>query len=201
MESKDYLKDITEIKDLMNRSSRFISLSGLSGILAGVYAIIGGLIIHSIISRTPEGYASISGVHLRHCSVILSAVAILSIITGIILTTKKAEKHGSKIWDSTSRRLILNFLIPLLTGGAYILIILGTIGHGQIASLMLIFYGLALINASKYSLGGIRYLGLTEVFFGLLCALLPSYGIWFWLTGFGVLHIVYGSVMYFKYEK
>ena len=62
---------------------------------------------------------------------------------------------------------------------------------------MLIFYGMALVNASKYTLGNVRYLGLAEIVLGLLCAALPGYGFWFWVIGFGVLHIVYGSLIYF----
>ncbi|WP_242202398.1 hypothetical protein [Aestuariivivens insulae] len=201
MEPKDYLKDISEIKDLMNKSSRFISLSGLSGILAGIYAIIGAAIAYYIVDNSVRGYLILDGTIFKICVFILFMVALLSIITGIALTTKKAKKHGAKIWDSTSRRLVINFLIPLVAGGLYLLIILGQQKYGQTAALMLIFYGLALINASKYSIGDIRYLGVIEILLGLICALFPGYGFWLWVLGFGVMHIVYGTVMHFKYDR
>lgn len=201
MDSKDYLNDISEIKNLMNKSSRFISLSGLSGILAGIYAIIGAAIAYYVVTNSVRGYLILDGVVFRTCVGILVAIAVLSIGTAIFLTTKKAKKNGEKVWDSTSKRLIINFLIPLVTGGAYILIILNQERYGQTAALMLIFYGLALVNASKYSIGDIRYLGYTEIVLGLICAIIPGFGFWLWVLGFGVMHIVYGTLMYFKYDR
>lgn len=201
MSDKDYLKDISEIKNLMNKSSRFISLSGLSGILAGVYALIGAAIAYYIVANSVRSYLILDGNVFKICATILIMVAVLSIGTGIFLTTKKAKKNGEKIWDNSSKRLVINFLIPLIVGGLYILIILNQERYGHTAALMLIFYGLALINASKYSIGDIRYLGFTEIILGLICALMPSYGFWFWVIGFGFMHIIYGSIMHFKYDR
>lgn len=200
MSTQDYLKDISEIKNLMNKSSRFISLSGLSGILAGVYALIGAAAAYYIVTSSARGYLILDGTIFYICAAILLAVAALSVLTGIYLTTKKAKKNGEKIWDSSSKRLILNFLIPLAVGGIYILTILGQQKYGQTGALMLIFYGLALVNASKYSIGDIRYLGFTEIVLGLIAAWLPGYGFWLWVLGFGVMHIIYGAIMHFKYD-
>ncbi|AUS05867.1 hypothetical protein [Pseudotamlana carrageenivorans] len=201
MESKDYLKNINEIKDLMNKSSRFISLSGLSGIMAGIYALIGGAIAYWLVDNSGSDYLILDGRIFTLAMLDLFLIAFLSIITGIYLTTKKAKRNGAKIWDTTSKRLIINFIIPLLAGGFYILIILGQGKYGHTGALMLIFYGLALINASKYSFGNIRYLGYTEIILGLIAALLPGYGFWLWILGFGVAHIIYGTWMHFKYDK
>ncbi|MBQ0769126.1 MAG: hypothetical protein KBT58_07525 [Bizionia sp.] len=201
MEPKDYLKDISEIKNLMNKSSRFISLSGLSGILAGIYALIGAAIAYYIVTNSTRGYLILDGTIFKISVGILIAIAVLSIVTAIYLTTKKAKKVGESIWDSSSKRLIINFLIPLVSGGAYILIILDQQRYGQTAALMLIFYGLALINASKYSIGDIRYLGITQLILGLICALFPGYGFWLWVIGFGFMHIIYGTIMHFKYDS
>ncbi|MFS4482107.1 hypothetical protein ACKGJY_03760 [Hyunsoonleella sp. 2307UL5-6] len=200
MESKDYLKDISEIKNMMNKSSRFISLSGLSGILAGIYALIGAAIVYWLVTDYSYGVLKLDGWVFDTCILILCMVAVLSIGTGILLTTKKAKKHGAKIWDNTSRRLVFNFLIPLIVGGLYILIILGQGKYGQSGGLMLIFYGLALVNASKYSIGDIQYLGYIQIVLGLIGAWKPGYGFWLWVIGFGVMHIVYGSWMHFKYD-
>jgi len=125
----------------------------------------------------------------------------LSVITAYLLTTQKAKRHNVKIWDATTKRLLINFLIPLVTGGIYILIKLNSQHYGLTASLMLIFYGLALVNASKYTIGNVKYLGYIEIIAGLICAALPGYGFWFWIFGFGVMHIIYGSVMYMQEKK
>ena len=201
MESKDYLKDISEIKDLMNKSSRFISLSGLSGILAGIYALVGAAIAYWLVMEYSYGTLILDGEIFRLVMLDLFVVAALSILTGIYLTTKKAKKHSAKIWDATSKRLVVNFLIPLVVGGLYILIILNQQKYGQTAALMLMFYGLALVNASKYSIGDIRYLGFIQIILGLICAWFPGYGFWLWVLGFGVMHIIYGTWMHFKYDR
>lgn len=178
MESKDYLKDISEIKNMMHKSSRFISLSGLSGILAGLYALIGAAIAYVLVTDYSYGVLKLDGYIFRLCLFTLFMVALLSVLTGIFLTTRKAKKHGAKIWDATSKRLVFNFLIPLVVGGLYILIILSQGKYGQSGGLMLIFYGLALINASKYSIGDIRYLGYIQIILGLI-------GSWNLVTVFG----------------
>ncbi|RNL85660.1 hypothetical protein ED312_12410 [Sinomicrobium pectinilyticum] len=201
MDSNKYLKDISDIKDLMQKSSRFISLSGLSGILAGVYALIGAAIAYLLVTKSARQYLILDGYTFRMILLDLFLVAFFSIVTAIFLTTRKAKKNGEKAWDSSSRRLIVNFMIPMVAGGLYILIILDQQKYGQTAALMLIFYGLALVNASKYSIGDIRYLGYIEILLGLVCALLPGYGFWLWVAGFGVMHIIYGFLMYYKYDK
>ncbi len=200
MESKKYLEDISQIKDMMNRSSRFISLSGLSGILAGIYAITGAILTYMFL--LPKGdYVVLHSWNFRMIIGVLIAVAVLSLATAYLLTSKKARKNNEKVWDETSKRLLINFLIPLVTGGVYILIKLNSQHYGLTGSLMLIFYGLALVNASKYTIGNVKYLGYAEIILGLICAALPGYGFWFWILGFGVLHIIYGSLIYFKEEK
>ncbi|WP_299128925.1 hypothetical protein [uncultured Winogradskyella sp.] len=201
MSDQDYLKDISEIKNLINKSSRFMSLSGLSGVLAGIYALIGAAVAYYIVDNSARGYLILDGPVYKICFAILIGVAIFSVGTGILLTTRKAKKNGEKVWDNSSKRLLFNFLIPLITGGIYILIKLNQGVYGNTAALMLIFYGLALVNASKYSLGDIRYLGYTEIILGLICAFLPAYGFWFWVVGFGIMHIIYGSIMHFKYDR
>ncbi|MBC3757439.1 hypothetical protein H7U19_03415 [Hyunsoonleella sp. SJ7] len=201
MESKDYLKDISEIKDMMNRSSRFISLSGLSGVLAGIYALIGAGIAYWLVTNYSGGVLILDGWVYETCLLTLVLVAVLSIGTGILLTTRKAKRHGAKIWDATSRRLVLNFLVPLVVGGIYILIILSQGKYGQSGGLMLIFYGLALVNASKYSIGDIQYLGYVQIILGLIGAWMPGCGFWLWVIGFGLMHIIYGAWMHFKYDR
>lgn len=206
MENKDYLKDIQDIKEMMSKSSQFISLSGLSGILAGIYALIGAWMAYKTIyfdTSTMGAYKNliISEEAVIKLLVIAVSVAVLSLITGILLSIRKAKKSNETIWNSTARRLVINFLIPLATGGFFILFLIEKEMLGLIAPLTLIFYGLACVNASKYTLGGVRYLGITFIVLGLLSTWFLGYGLLFWALGFGVCHILYGSIMYFKYEK
>ncbi len=201
MSSEDYLKDISEIKNLMNKSSRFISLSGLAGILAGFYALIGAGFAYWLVNKSTSGYLILDGEIFRIILLDLVLVLIFSVGTAIYLTTRKAKKNGERIWDATTKRLLINFLVPLIAGGLYILIILSQHKYGHTGALMLLFYGLALINASKHTVNDVKYLGYTEIVLGLIGALYPGYGFWFWVMGFGVMHIFYGGLMYFKHER
>ncbi|MDP5092004.1 MAG: hypothetical protein NWQ17_01755 [Polaribacter sp.] len=201
MNTENYLKDISEIKNLMNKSSKFISLNGLSGILAGIYALIGAGYAFWLVNQSGNDYLILDGEIFRLVILDLLIVGFLSIGTAILLTTQKAKKNNQRIWDPLTKRLLTSFIIPLLAGGIYIIIILNQQKYGQTGALMLLFYGLALLNASKYTLGDIKYLGYSEIILGLISAIYPGYGFWFWVIGFGFMHIIYGSVMYYKYDR
>ncbi len=205
MTEKDYLKDITDIKDIMNKSTRFLSLSGMSGILAGIYALVGAFIGHKLLfgyGGYGEGTNMMPLVILEIIILVVALViALLSIVTAFILTRRKAKKNNEKIWTPVSKQLLLNFLIPILTGGIFILLLIHRGYYGLIAPATLIFYGLALVSASKYTLSWVRYLGILEIILGLLAFIFFGNGLLFWALGFGVLHIIYGAVMYFKQEK
>jgi len=200
MTEQDYLKDLSEIKNLMNKSSRFISLSGLSGIMAGIYAIIGAAYAYWLVTSSQRGYLILDGKIFTIILLDLFLIAFCTVVTAVFLTVKKAKRNGESVFDKTGLRAMINFLIPLVAGGIYILIILNQQKHGQTGALMLIFYGLALVNASKYTIGQIKYLGFIEIALGLVCAILPGYGFWLWVIGFGIMHIIYGVIMYFKYD-
>lgn len=205
MAEKDYLKDISEIKDLMNKSTRFLSLSGMSGILAGIYALVGAYIGHILFSGY-GGYGEGSnmmplGILELIALVVALVVASLSVITAFILTKRKAKKNNEKIWTPVSKQLLFNFMIPLITGGIFAILLMNRGYYGLIAPATLIFYGLALVSASKYTLSWVKYLGLLEIVLGLLSFVFFGNGLLFWAVGFGLLHIIYGVFMYFKYDK
>lgn len=203
---KDYLKDISEIRSIMEKSSRFISLSGLSGVLAGIYALIGAFVAYkTAYSSELVGYNEqiVRNAKENATVLILDAIVVLALtlITGIILTRRKAKKHGVKSWDETAKRLVINLFIPLISGGILVVILYQQGLIGLMAPVTLIFYGLGLINASHYTYRDIRFLGISEVILGLIAASVVGYGLLIWAMGFGVLHILYGALMYFKYER
>jgi len=201
MKNQKYLDDISEIKQLMNRSSRFLSLSGLTGVLAGIYALAGAYAAYMMLGVIKSKGLLITKHVVRDFLLVALVVLVLSIITALILSYRKAKQKGYKIWDAGSKNFLISFLIPLITGGFFGLVLIHWKFYVLIAPITLIFYGLALINASKYTYDSIFYLGLSEVILGLLSAFYPGYGLFFWAAGFGVLHIIYGVVMYFKYDK
>jgi hypothetical protein len=199
-------KDIASIRSMMERSVKFISLTGLSGILAGIYALAGATIVYYQIHYpvSPFNYRiysiSESGI-IWQLLLVAIGVLVASITTGLWLSNRKAKKHGVKLWTAATRQLILNLAIPLFSGGIFILIVLYNGHFGIAAPACLIFYGIALINGSTNTFEEVRYLGFSEILLGLISALLPGFGLLFWALGFGVMHIVYGTIMYYRYDK
>jgi hypothetical protein len=205
-----YAKDLTQIRSLMERSSRFISLSGLSGVFAGLFALIGAGVVHYQLhygafvqykEYPARSLAKFDESFVQFCFIVAGLVLIGALTAGIYFTTRQARKKGQKIFDRTALRLIINTAIPLITGGIFCLALLYQEEPGLIAPAMLLFYGLALLNGSKYTLDEIRYLGLGEIVLGLIASFFIGYGLFFWSLGFGLLHIIYGTAMYFKYDR
>lgn len=190
----------------MERSSRFISLSGLSGIVAGLFALIGAAVAYWYLDMKLNGrndylYKLSEREFYTFFFADAAIVLFLALSAGVFFTVRQAKRKQQKIWDKTSKRLLINMAIPLAVGGYFCLVLLFNGVVGLIAPATLIFYGLALLNASKFTLEDIRYLAFCEIGLGIVNTLYTGYGLLFWAFGFGVLHIVYGTVMYFKYEK
>lgn len=204
------LQAISEIRSLMERSSRFISLSGLSGVFAGLFALLGVWILcwRYSIDLFSTGYFQVAitedGALNQEFLLFTFAVAIgvlmASVLAGVVLTTRNAKEKGQSIWDPTAKRLLINLMIPLISGGLFCLVLMYHRFVGLIAPATLIFYGLALLNASKYTLEDVRYLGIAEIIIGLIASYYIGFGLIFWAAGFGLFHIIYGIVMYKKYE-
>jgi len=201
------LQEISDIKRIMERSSRFISLSGLSGISAGICALIGAWIANGMLHHlkgVPREGRSFYTMDFDSISLQLLGLAAIvffvAFISSFFFTWRKAKRQGLPVWDYTSRRLFWNLLIPLAAGGLFILAMLQHDEWKYVAPASLIFYGLALVNASKYTLTDIRYLGYCEIILGLINMQWIGYGLEFWAVGFGVLHILYGAIMWLKYE-
>jgi len=198
---------------MMKKSTRFLSLSGLSGVFAGIYALVGAYIAYIMLGEFAASFrddvSRDAGMSLKerlfglYVDYVLLAAAILvaSIVTAYVFSNRKAKREGHKLFDHTAIRVLINLCIPLVAGGLFCVALLY---HGAIvfiAPCMLLFYGMALINASKYTYDDIRYFGICEIILGLINAFNLGNGLLYWSLGFGVLHIVYGAVMWFKYER
>lgn len=209
-ESLDALKDI---RSMVERSSRFISLSGLAGVFSGLFALAGAgaawwrtnqgpWVIRA--EDTALGTGQIVRIDWSVVSFLLTDAAlvfVLSILVSYYFTRRNANRKGQALWGPLSKQFLLNLGLPMVTGGVFCLVLFQNGVIGLIAPTTLVFYGLALINAGKYSFEEISYLGLSEIVLGLLGLMFKGQGLIFWAAGFGVLHIVYGIVMYFRHDR
>lgn len=204
--NRDYIKDIQDIKTIMEDRSRFLSLSGLSGILSGIYALTGAFVADYIARRADTiAYTDIKNGLLspivQQLFLIGVVVFILALVTAYYFTFQKAKRNNEKIWNIASIKALKSFAVPFLTGGVFVILLLWKGYLLMVASSTLIFYGLALYAASRYTYRDVAALGVCEVIIGLAAMGFPGYGLYFWALGFGVLHIIYGIIMHFKYDR
>lgn len=199
---------LEDIRQMMERSSRFISLSGLSGVAAGVCALGGSWVAGEIIQSYYGSYNSrgfFTGDDFSRLKIKLIGLAVIVFVlafsSSFYFTWRRAKKQGASLWGPVSKRVFWNMMVPLIAGAVFILGMLRYDDWSYVSSACLLFYGLALINASKYTFTDIRYLGYCQIILGLVNMFFIGYGLYFWAAGFGVLHILYGLFMWKKYEK
>jgi hypothetical protein len=212
-QSEKLSSDLHDIKQMMERSSRFISLSGLSGIAAGICALTGAWFARDVIEENRYAVSDLRStisntdtiLHGDFVNSTLLQIATLTFIAAFLLaflfTYRRSKKTDVPIWGTTAKRLLINVSIPMITGGIFLIALISNGTYGFIAPGCLIFYGLGVLNASKYTLPETRYLGYSEILLGLINLLYVGYGLYFWATGFGLLHIAYGAFMWWKYER
>jgi hypothetical protein len=203
-------EDLQTIREIMERSSKFMLLNSLAGFFAGACAIIGAAVawffildsgnIHYDEFQFTAGGSSINRVTIG-LGVVALAVLLVAGIAAIYFSYRKAAKAGQKFWTNSTKRVLVHLFIPIVSGGIFVLILASRNYLDLTASAMLIFYGLSLVNAGKFTSDEIHYLGMSEIVLGLLAGIFASYGILFWTLGFGVLHIIYGIVMWSRYER
>ncbi|HZH85763.1 MAG TPA: hypothetical protein VFD77_00505 [Brumimicrobium sp.] len=198
-------EDIKLIRSMMEQSSRFISLSGWSGIFAGIYALIAATITYFLFWKNDIDYFNhttyfISFDLVTQLFLIGLITLILAVSTGIILSVRKSKKKQLQIWNHVTKRLLIHLFVPLLSGGLFCLALYLNGIVGLIAPTMLIFYGLALLNASKFTFPDIAYLGYCELSLGMIGLFFVDKGLLLWAIGFGLLHIVYGIYIQRKYH-
>ncbi len=203
------LEALQEIRSIMDRSARFVSLSGWSGIWAGLSALVGAFIargwlmdpefqtIGKRLDTTPDYFDPFS-VRLMMLGM---GVFIVALCGALFFTWRKAQRSNQSLWNTASRQLLYQAFFPLFAGGVFCVTFV-YYGCGMfVGPACLVFYGLSLISASRHTLSDIRYLGMLDVALGCCNLFFPGYGLYFWAAGFGVLHIVYGAVMWNKYDK
>lgn len=196
MENEKLQNELQTIRQLMERSAKFVSLSGLSGVLMGVFALIGASCAYAVLHN--ELLLSTQVIWLI---VIASLVLLCSVGTCLVLTARKAGRLKQSVWNPASRALLSAMSIPLLTGGLFVLLCLYAAYFDLIAAACLIFYGLSLVTGGQFTFNDIRILGVLQILLGLIAFALPHLGLYLWAIGFGILHIIYGVHMHFKYDR
>jgi hypothetical protein len=192
---------LKDIRSMMERSSRFISLSGLSGIAAGICGLIGGYLAY--VKLDSGNYNSITNkaevsTQLLQIGLVTLAAALVS---AFLFTYLRSKKTGVPVWGAVAKRVMISIAIPMMIGGLVVIRLLQLELFELIAPACLLFYGLGLLNVSKYTYSEVRYLAYAMLILGIVNLWQPDYGLYLWILGFGILHIIYGIIMWSRYER
>lgn len=199
-------EELAEIKSMMERSTRFLSLSGLSGILAGVYALAAASIawywIYYPSNSWGTGAESLSFRDLVNRLLLLGLITLIAAVsTAYVLSKKKGTATTQPFWSPASKRFLQSLFLPVALGGFFCFALLHESAFELIPAALLLFYGIGLVQSAQYTLGEIKNLGFTQLVLGLLAAFFPAFGLLCWALGFGVFHLIYGTLMYFRHER
>lgn len=205
------LEQLKEIKSMMEKSSRFISLSGWSGVAAGTAALIGAILAYPYVNMGRQetlgevypnkGYDSVMAYLFHPLSYIAIGTFLTAMISAFIFTYIKSQKQKINIWGSMSRKVAFHFLVPFGAGTLFITYLITRSDFIYIAPLSLIIYGISLFSVYKFTIKETLYLALSIILLGLGNLVLPGYSFIFWTLGFGVSHIIYGVYMWNKYDR
>jgi predicted lysophospholipase L1 biosynthesis ABC-type transport system permease subunit len=203
--NQKHQEDLSHIRSMMERSSRFISLSGLSGVFAGLAALAGGIYVYQLFKDSGiEYFDGTTRVYSHELILELFYVAMIVLVLalgfGVLFTIRKSKKYDLPVWTTATKQMLLNLAVPLVVGGIFCLALFYHQLYALIAPATLLFYGLALINAEKYTFSDVKYLGFCEVILGCISLFWLGKGLIFWIIGFGILHILYGLIMFKKYK-
>ena len=201
MENKEALNTLHEIKELMEKSSRFQSINGWSIIIIGLLASVVSagactlLLPHEGLSWMPEGWNGLL-INSPYRTLIASACAVALLVVSFAVVCfgsyRLMKRQGDFVFGKTIRRPLFHFSVPMVVGGLLCVAMLLQGHYGLTSTFMLVFYGLALLNASHYTSRSIALLGYCELVLGVVDCFVVSHAILFWFLGFGLLHIVFG---------
>ncbi|MCE1199699.1 MAG: hypothetical protein LWW85_12070 [Marinilabiliales bacterium] len=197
-------EDLQAIRDIMERSSKFLSLSGLSGVFAGFCALAGATYLWwSILGPNQLNFsqALAGGLFTTRLLSVALTVLVAAFLGAVYFSYRKAGRAGQPLWTLTTRRSLIHFLIPLATGGIFCFVLIQGKMEGLVIPASMVFYGLALVNVGKFTFGELHYLGLIQILLGFLAVYLVAFDLVIWSAGFGIFHIIYGALMYHRYER
>lgn len=193
------IEDLQHIKSIMERSTKFLSLSGWSGIWVGLCGLAASVLLYNwqyaaLAAHTPPYEA----VHLLLLALITFIVALSG---GLYFTIQKTKKLGSPFLTKVTKRLLLRFCIPLAIGGVLCILLYEKSLLPLTLPITLLFYGLALYSIQEDTVKEIKTMAYIEILLGLFAFYFSAYALFFWALGFGIIHLLYGVILWNKYDK
>jgi hypothetical protein len=186
----------------MQQNINPFSLKRYSGILIGLYGLAVVYLINILTSGEQSGIELVSQLPLLFLQIGVTVIAlvfiVISLVTLWIRAKRTVRKNDQKLWSIFTRKIRWQTLISLLII-LIIIIMISNIGYFSLTTpLSLFFYGLFLLNLSRFSSIGLRYLSLAEIILAITSYFIYDKEIIFLALGFGFLPILYGIATFIK---
>ena len=179
------------IRELMERSTRHSTFSGVSGVFAGTVSIVGCLVTRWIGERglSSDAYAAAF-------LTIWASVVLLAIGADYFLTKRRAAAVGKRIMSRLGKQMFVASMPGLGSGAVITFYFLRQGLLPQVYPVWALCYGAAVCAVGLFSQREVTRLGLAFLIAGTATLLLfPLYGLPMMALTFGGFHIVYGIVM------
>jgi hypothetical protein len=196
-------RELKVIRQLMERPVRYSTMSGLSGILAGLAAL-GGLAADWAISSAWQDTPRMA---MKINVLVWAGVLAVAFAGAVICTRLRERRQNMPFWSGVKKRILLTILPPFVAGVGLTLIIAyrwhtgwGPNEWGLIPAIWMLFYGLALWQVGLLSPVEVRLMGAAFLACGLAAALwFQPYPYWSLGVTFGGFHIVYGLAVWVRH--
>jgi len=175
------------IRETMERSSSFTSVSGIGGVAMGVIALVAA------------GFASTAEARLTWLGIWVGA-ATLSFSVSTLAMARKSRAEGVPLLAGPGRRFAWN-VTPPLAAGAALTFALSQAGRVELLpGTWLLLYGTSVVTGGFNSVRPVPLMGVLFMLAGVGAFLSPpAWGDVFMAAGFGGLHIVFGIVIWRKH--
>jgi hypothetical protein len=180
------------IREVMERSTKHSSLSGRSGLLVGLWAILGVGATRYLRQHSVAPFNIGPSIVIKLAAIWL-VVLIASAATDYILNKRVAPTVGKFIFSVLGAR-IAQAAVPAFAVGLVLTFYL--LAHGMIFYVWgywMLCYGLAICSVGLFSVRPVSFLGGAFIVAGALTLFLPpSDGLWMMTATFGGFHMCYG---------
>jgi hypothetical protein len=181
------MDNLRYIRETMERSQSFTAVSGVGGVLMGLIAL--GATFLAVRSETTEAWVTV-----------WMSAAVLSLGIALVAMTMKARAAGGSLLVGAGRKFAWNLTPPLLVGGLLTVAMTQMGAATLLPGVWLLLYGTGVVTGGAFSVRVVPLMGLAFMLVGAAALFAPAaWGNLFMAGGFGLLHIVFGIVIWRKH--
>lgn len=186
-DAREAEENLRVIRALMERSTKYSTFSGVSGVVAGLASIVGCIVTRSLgpdPARFPAAFL-----------VIWTAVIIVAVGADFVLMKRRAARVGKHVISRLGKQMVMASAPGLGAGAVLTLYMLQHNMLGDIYPFWMLAYGIAVAATGLFSQREVSILGAAFLITGAATLFAPGIGLEMMAATFGGFHIVYGLAM------